>query len=233
MAAGSMLSCLVLLPGWGVKNVGVQERAHSWGWFLYPSCRNPLVRSAAMATSASSHLSKAIKHMYMKLPQGEKVQAMYIWIDGTGEHLRCKTRTLDHEPKSLEGERAGAGFAVPRQVEEAAALGCSGERMPLLPFHGRRMVFEEETSSHPFPITSFPSYPRGDVPSSPDVTFQSDAWGWVPVPGAAPAAEGAVGRSWGLLAGARRPIDSQVRVLAGSSLARRKWRGKNGAIRCN
>ncbi|KAB0346227.1 hypothetical protein FD754_011084 [Muntiacus muntjak] len=34
-----------------------------------------------MAISASSHLNKGIKQVYMALPQGEKVQAMYIWID--------------------------------------------------------------------------------------------------------------------------------------------------------
>lgn len=57
-----------------------------------------------MALSASAQLSKVVKRQYMELPQGEKVQAMYIWIDGTGEGLRCKTRTLDCEPKSVEGE---------------------------------------------------------------------------------------------------------------------------------
>ncbi|XP_070780217.1 glutamine synthetase-like [Enoplosus armatus] len=54
------------------------------------------------SVSNSSRLNKAVRQQYMSLPQGKKCQVTYIWIDGTGEGLRNKTRTLDKEPESLE-----------------------------------------------------------------------------------------------------------------------------------
>ncbi|XP_068585544.1 glutamine synthetase-like isoform X2 [Cebidichthys violaceus] len=54
------------------------------------------------SVSHSSHLNKVVRQQYMSLPQGEKCQVTYIWIDGTGEGLRNKTRTLDTEPKSID-----------------------------------------------------------------------------------------------------------------------------------
>ncbi|KAK5851733.1 hypothetical protein PBY51_023263 [Eleginops maclovinus] len=54
------------------------------------------------SVSLSSRLNKAVRQQYMSLPQGEKVQVTYIWIDGTGEGLRNKTRTLDFEPKTID-----------------------------------------------------------------------------------------------------------------------------------
>ncbi len=52
----------------------------------------------------SGALDKTVTERFMKLGVSEKVQAMYVWIDGSGEGLRCKTRTLDDEPKSVKGE---------------------------------------------------------------------------------------------------------------------------------
>ncbi|XP_031133331.1 glutamine synthetase-like [Sander lucioperca] len=54
------------------------------------------------SVSLSSRLNKAVRQQYMSLPQGDKCQVTYIWIDGTGEGLRNKTRTLDCVPKSIE-----------------------------------------------------------------------------------------------------------------------------------
>jgi len=56
----------------------------------------------ALSLSANVGANKTTLAKYFSLPQGERTQALYIWIDGTGEGLRAKTRTLDAAPKSIE-----------------------------------------------------------------------------------------------------------------------------------
>lgn len=42
---------------------------------------------------------------FLGLEQGDdQVQVMYVWIDGSGETMRAKTRTVDFEPTRPEGK---------------------------------------------------------------------------------------------------------------------------------
>ena len=49
-------------------------------------------------------LDKKITERFMDLPQGNRIQVMYVWVDGTGQGLRAKTRTLEEEPMKPEGK---------------------------------------------------------------------------------------------------------------------------------
>lgn len=48
--------------------------------------------------------NKAVYDRYMGLPLDPNIsQCTYVWIDGTDEFLRSKTRTMDFTPKNPEG----------------------------------------------------------------------------------------------------------------------------------
>ncbi|XP_014204298.1 glutamine synthetase 1, mitochondrial-like isoform X2 [Copidosoma floridanum] len=53
--------------------------------------------------SPNAALDKTLLNKFYALPQPEdRIQAKYIWIDGTGEFLRSKSRTLEFVPKKPE-----------------------------------------------------------------------------------------------------------------------------------
>ena len=45
---------------------------------------------------------KSVLEKFSSLDQGSRVLATYIWVDGTGEGIRAKTKALDSKPTKLE-----------------------------------------------------------------------------------------------------------------------------------
>ena len=47
-------------------------------------------------------LNQAVLDKYMELDTRGLIQLNYIWIDGTGETMRSKTRTVDWDPVNVD-----------------------------------------------------------------------------------------------------------------------------------
>ncbi|KAL4219323.1 hypothetical protein ACF0H5_021903 [Mactra antiquata] len=54
------------------------------------------------AKDYSGSLDKTVLNYYMSLEADDKVMCEYIWIDGTGQGIRSKCKTLDYEPRKPE-----------------------------------------------------------------------------------------------------------------------------------
>ena len=50
-------------------------------------------------TSTYQGRNQAVLDTYMDLDTKGKIQAMYVWIDGSGVTMRSKTKTVNFEPK--------------------------------------------------------------------------------------------------------------------------------------
>lgn len=60
--------------------------------------------SRTLEESPNARVNKSLLDKYLSLKiSDDLVQATYIWIDGSGENLRAKDRTLDFVPKNVKG----------------------------------------------------------------------------------------------------------------------------------
>jgi len=68
---------------------------------LYTAIR---VEAVSQKLVTMAMLDKNTTARYLTLPQPDDTsQVMYVWIDGSGENVRCKTKTVDFIPKAAEG----------------------------------------------------------------------------------------------------------------------------------
>lgn len=64
-------------------------------------CRRTLFKLSC--TTDIRPLDKLVTNKYLALPQpANKLLATYVWIDGTGEQIRSKTKTISKEPHSAQ-----------------------------------------------------------------------------------------------------------------------------------
>ena len=61
-----------------------------------------IVFTTVLVKRLNSILSPLLRYLALKQPDNI-TQCMYVWIDGTGEHLRAKTKTVKFVPKKPAG----------------------------------------------------------------------------------------------------------------------------------